>query len=132
MQNHVAQAKHNEEFSLVLETHWPKKYFDWRITVLFYTALHYIRALEKSKNLNFGTNHKATKQNIHPNNGGEMPVSQNCYDAYIDMFNSAYTSRYTGFIKASDFNALMEYEYGRCETSLRVIKAYCLANGVNI
>lgn len=132
MQYHISQIKHNEEFSLVLETHYPKKYFDWRITVLFYTALHYLRALEKSKGLNFGTNHKSTRQNINPKLGGLMPVSQSCFDAYMDMFNSAHTARYTGFLKASDFNTFMEYDYKSCENSLQVIKAYCIANGVKI
>lgn len=41
---HLAQAEHNEQFLQTLglpET----PYLDWAVTVIFYAALHYIRAL---------------------------------------------------------------------------------------
>ena len=42
-QDHVAKAKHDEEFvsSLDLAT---SPYLDWAITALFYSALHYVEA----------------------------------------------------------------------------------------
>lgn len=130
MQHHISQAKHNEEFLLILETHCPDKFFDWKITIVFYSALHWLRALEKSKGLNFGQSHKETIKNIKPNGGGLMPLSRGCFDAYTDLFDSARNSRYAGFVKASDFLALMKYEYERAQTNLGVVKAYCIANGV--
>ncbi len=42
MQNHIDQAEHNEKFLTELEIDYPTTYFDWKITICFYTALHYL------------------------------------------------------------------------------------------
>lgn len=43
-QQHVQQAQHNEQFLLQFDVRRPP-YLDWLVTVLFYAALHYLRAL---------------------------------------------------------------------------------------
>ena len=40
--DHIAQATHNEEFSLFLKGNL--KYKDWLITVCYYASLHYVEA----------------------------------------------------------------------------------------
>lgn len=41
---HLAQAEHNEQFLETLSLP-ATPYLDWAVTVIFYAALHYIRAL---------------------------------------------------------------------------------------
>ena len=43
-QAHLRQAQHNEQFLTTLDPA-VTPYLDWAVTVIFYAALHYIRAL---------------------------------------------------------------------------------------
>ena len=44
MQKHINQAEHNYTFFEQINDDNPEDFFDWKITVLFYSALHYITA----------------------------------------------------------------------------------------
>lgn len=45
MDRFLNQATHNEEFHSCLCENFTEKFYDWRITSLFYTAIHYLKAL---------------------------------------------------------------------------------------
>jgi hypothetical protein len=44
VREHIAQARHNEAFLGTLDLR-SSPYLDWAITVIFYAALHYLRAI---------------------------------------------------------------------------------------
>jgi len=43
--DHLAVARHNEEFAKLLIAEYQDRYADWATTALFYAAVHYGRAL---------------------------------------------------------------------------------------
>lgn len=45
MQAHLEQAVHNEHFHACIQQEFSDKFFDWKTTVLFYVALHWLHAL---------------------------------------------------------------------------------------
>lgn len=54
MDRFLNQATHNEEFHSCLCENFTEKFYDWRITSLFYTAIHYLKALALKKVLTLG------------------------------------------------------------------------------
>jgi len=44
LQQHVTQARRNEELSRSIESSYP----DWAVMTLFYAALHYVKAFDWS------------------------------------------------------------------------------------
>lgn len=133
MQKHLDQAKHNEEFLGVIDTHSPANYFDWKITVVFYSALHHIRALEKHSKKNIGGTHKSILKNINPDEPGAiMPVDSACFGCYDDLFNLAHTSRYSGIVDIKVFLPLMQFNFGLAKKHLIEIKKYCNSKGIKI
>ena len=97
MISHLTQVKHNEDFLAIIENHCPQTYFDWKVTVVFYSGLHYLRGLEKLRKLDIGIKHKDLFYHINPNKKDAlMPVDQAVYDCYSDLFNLSISSRYDG------------------------------------
>lgn len=67
MQNHLEQAKHNRELLNEMETVFPQKFFDWKITITFYIAIHYLQALADHKGIEIGQTHNDIERNVNPN-----------------------------------------------------------------
>ncbi|MCE9538746.1 MAG: hypothetical protein K8R85_05965 [Bacteroidetes bacterium] len=133
MKKHLDQAKHNEDFLSVIHKHSPTNYFDWKVTVIFYSALHHIRALEKHSKKHIGGTHQTILKNINPaESSAIMPVDSACFGCYDDLYNLAHISRYTGIVDVKMFLPLMEFNYGLAQKHLLVIKKYCNSKGVKI
>ena len=50
MQQYLNQANHNQKFHDCINSEFPGHFCDWKITVLFYIAIHYLKALADKKN----------------------------------------------------------------------------------
>ncbi len=90
---HVAQAKSN---LLFLETVNQKigSYYDWQVTVCFYTALHLVNAHLTQHNLQY-RQHKDVNYALNPEvpaSVSKLPVPE--YDAYIGLQRLSRRSRY--------------------------------------
>jgi hypothetical protein len=44
MKNHLNKAAYNEDFLAKIEDAFPGDFYDWKITVIFYVAVHYLDA----------------------------------------------------------------------------------------
>jgi hypothetical protein len=131
MIEHLNQAKHNENFLSEIEKHSSNNYFDWKVVVVFYSALHYLRALEKLHNKKIYGRHKDLLYHINPKNiDAKMPIDQKCADSYFDLFNMSHISRYYGIDNAQIHLALMKYNLNLAKSHYATIKKYCIANGV--
>lgn len=63
MSRHLNQAKHNEHFHNRLTGLCPDN-FDWKVTCLFYTANHFIKALAERRGIDIGNTHRDISYNI--------------------------------------------------------------------
>ncbi len=49
MDEFVMHANHNDVFHTSICKNFPDTYYDWKLTCLFYVAIHYLKALAKKR-----------------------------------------------------------------------------------
>jgi hypothetical protein len=133
---HLEQARHNEAFLRFLDTSAPEEYFDWKFTVLYYTALHYMRAYIKLKGLTVGSNHEEVLRCINPTRSrppGEkaLPVNQSTYNAYRELYYQCLDARYDFSYFISPLSA-QKVQYDAYRKNLENIKLYLKRQGLEI
>ena len=130
---HRNQVLENEAFLRALDTHIPDRFFDWRITVMFYIALHCLRALSVHKRVTWGASHQSMFVAIDPDDSrAVMPVPRDVYAAYQQLYRNSRMVRYQGFSDYSTYLARSRSMYGRCIGLLAIVKNYVVAEGCNL
>ena len=129
MSKFLKQAAHNEEFHLSICTQFSDDFFDWKITCIFYTALHYLKALASYRNVDLGQKHTDIFRSINPrNNLRVMQIPSNMFDKYDEMFRYSHSSRYDGISTDEDtFKIIMKNDYQEAVKLLTPFKKYILS-----
>jgi len=83
---HKAKAEHNEYFVSTLGN----PFFDWQVTALFYSALHYIQAYFVAK----GINPPPSTHTMRNNHVSNDPTLRTIYVDYRELQNESRSSRY--------------------------------------
>ena len=92
-----SQAEKNEELLSILDANYPNAYDDWKITIIFYICLHYIKSKAFQKNINLGNDHKEMLFNISQKLNAKMPLNQDITESYFNLFEDSRYARYSGF-----------------------------------
>ena len=96
----LKQAEHNFQFYQNLEEQFPKKYSDWKITVIFYTSLHLLDALAYEKGINIGNDHKQRTKCLNPEyEFATLPLKVNVFNAYKELLAASMDTRYKPPVK---------------------------------
>ena len=131
MKEHIDQVAHNLDFLAALDKQFPKRYFDWRITVAFYTALHCLRAYEKFKKVRIAKGHKFLYEHSNPSNPSALnPISQKAFDAYNELHDASQKTRYQGFLNPMIHMVGLELTYTDALQNLDIVKNYVKSKGV--
>jgi len=130
MQKHLDQASHNLALHTSLCQNFTDQYHDWRITLLFYSALHYLKALANSKKIDIGNTHFEIEANCNPRRKGAMPVSQRVWANYKTLFNCSQIARYGGINDKFIFEELMKEDYELFLQHLELVKKYVKGMGL--
>lgn len=78
MDRFLNQALHNEEFHKCICENFSDKFYDWKIATLFYTAIHYLKALALKKGIDIGQTHHEIELNVNPDrNNSSMRITKN-------------------------------------------------------
>jgi len=85
---HLQKADHNRQFSDDI-TQLPDDYRDWRITAIFYAALHILQAYFVAKNTEYPTKHQERDELIQRD-----PNLRTLWDDYRELKTLSVTSRY--------------------------------------
>jgi len=127
-ESYIKKAQHNEKFHSDLCDCFEDKYYDWKITSLFYTAIHWIKVLAEKDNKQIGVTHKEINNNIDPKNErAEMKISKGAYHYYINLYKESKTARYDGInIDHDSFEKLKEGDWKQCQTYIEGLKAYMI------
>lgn len=108
--DHISQAKRNLEF---YQSMGHSNFFDWQVTVCYYTAVHLVNAhLSKIANLHYNT-HEDTKNAIsYENMTSICRIDKERYLDYITLEKLSRRARYlSDFSKKSDRqNAFLTYD----------------------
>ena len=123
MQQHLNQAKHNRDFHDCIQTQFEGQFCDWKITVLFYVAIHYLKALATKKGIYIGETHYDIEHNVNPDrNGAKMRITRNAWREYKNLFNYSRTARYEGITDISTFEQFKQIDHSYCLQHLENFK----------
>lgn len=133
MQSHLNQSSHNLEFHKKICELFPNNYFDWKITCLFYTGYHYIKAYYKNKGIDIGNNHVQIEKNINPKiQYAPYKVDTSCWNSYKALFRYCHTARYDGLSDFITFNKSLKKDHKNCIEHLKGIELYLKKHKFNI
>lgn len=129
MNKYINQHEHNREFLIELTKKFPDRFFDWKITVLFYSATHLIRgyALAKHK-VEIGESHTA----VHNFLKEELSEDSKVFKAYRCIYRNCRDVRYSGFTTQENFEFFCGIKFKESTTCLGTIKAYLDSQGLNL
>jgi len=132
MQIHLDQATHNQDFHTCIVGQFPDKFYDWKITVLFYTALHWLHALADQKGIDIGRTHVDVAHNCNPRKYGNMPLSQVAWNHYNSLWNYSYASRYEGITDIQTFETLKQIDHSYAMQNVDFLRKYVVGLGLPI
>jgi len=131
MQRFVDQANHNIDFHRCIDTSFENRFTDWKITVLFYIAIHLIKALAEKDKKDIGNSHQEINTNINPENpNAVMKVSRKAWRSYQHLFKTSQTSRYNGISDPETFEQIMKTDYQFCLDSFNYLSKYAKGRGI--
>jgi uncharacterized protein (UPF0332 family) len=133
MQEHIEQVKHNQKFHECIVNNFNSQFFDWKITVLFYVAIHCLKALAAKRKINIGETHHDIEKSVNPEKPNAiMRISKNAWREYKTLFNYSRTARYNGITDFATFEKLMEIDHSNCITHLDNFKNYIIGQGIKL
>ncbi len=131
MQKHLDQAIHNQEFHTCICDSFEEQFFDWKITVLFYVAIHCLKALAESKGIDIGSTHFDIEKNVNPEKyKPSMSISKNAWYEYRNLYNYSRTARYDGITDPDTFELLRKQDHLHCLRHLEKFKMYIENQGL--
>lgn len=121
-------------FIVVYVKVFSEKYYDWKITSLFYTAIHYLKALALKKGIDIGQTHHEIEQNVNPDRHNcSMRIKKGAWLEYKSLLQYSRTSRYDGIeTDFETFEEIMKIDYQYCLTHLENFKKYIKSQGLEI
>lgn len=119
MQHHIDQAEHNQSFHDCVEGNFTDQFCDWKITIIFYTAIHWLKALAAKRGIDIGETHFDIDKNVNPDRPNtKMSISRNAWREYKNLFNYSQTARYNGIADMTTFGQMMFRDHNYCKTHL--------------
>ena len=132
MNRHLEQATHNQHFHDSIETNFEGRFYDWKITVLFYVALHYLQALADSRSISIGETHFEVEQNVNPDKvNAKMRISKGAWREYKSLSTYSRTARYQGITDYITFEELKQTDHQFCLKHLDNFKKYLNSQGLD-
>ena len=131
MKSFVDQGQHNESLLNHLKATFPDKYNDWKITIIFYSAIHYLKAYAALNKKNIGVTHHEIFINTDSHNkNATFPIQKGAYLLYKDIYQYSRTARYNGMIDPATFETLMEADLQECEKNFDKFKKFLISKKV--
>lgn len=96
---YCAQAIKNEALLKSLERDHPHDFHDWKVTIVFYISLHYLKGYAVLQGI-FLDNHDDTFGKLYGREGKppELKISKEARDAFRCLFKFSMVSRYNGYL----------------------------------
>lgn len=134
MDRFLKQASHNEEFHKCICENSSDRFYDWKITSLFYSAIHYLKAMAFKRAINIGQTHFEIEQNVNPDRPKPvMRITKGAWNEYKKLLQYSRTSRYDGIdTDFETFELLMQTDYEYCIIHLDNFKKYLISQGLEI
>jgi HEPN domain len=133
MENHLLQANHNRDFHNCIDKQFNNRFYDWKITSLFYVAIHYLKALASNRSIDIGETHYDIEQNVNPDRtNAKMRITKGAWREYKNLFNYSRTARYEGITDVDTFELLKQQDHSYCLIHLENFKKYIESQGISL
>jgi uncharacterized protein (UPF0332 family) len=125
MEKYILQAEHNLRFLKEINANFPLDFFDWKITIAFYTAIHLTKALLLKRIGKEFDNHEQINATLSHRRNPKSPVKEKYWKAYMFLYDESQKVRYTGFTNDSEtLKAIQARDYEEVVIELTyIIKA---------
>lgn len=128
---HLSQATQNRQFHDALCTSYPDHYYDWKVTVCFYEALHYLDSYCCEKGETSLNTHRKREIQLNPRNQSEgLKLSNGAWNLYSFLLEESKKARYDGFIDYDHFMQMKKDDHSNCVIALEKLKEYFKSKGV--
>ena len=108
---HIAQCKINLAFLTEVNSRNQDKYWDWQVTICYYTAVHLVNAhLAKTANLHYRTHEQVKDVLYHGNAMSICSIPETQYLAYAKLEGLSRRSRYLCNPESIDSRAYLTYD----------------------
>lgn len=127
------QATHNKEFLDCIENQF-EKFYDWKITVHFYIAIHMLKALAKNRNKNIGDTHHEIANSLDYTRTSKpvMQIPPGVWKTYKRMFQYSLSSRYHGIINVEIAELAMKNDLIESKKLFSQFCSYMKSEGINL
>lgn len=134
MHNHLDQAKHNERFLTEVERSFPLIYNDWKITIVFYAALHYLRAYASFRGVIIPESHDGMRRAMGSGqpSGPKLDIDESCSKSYRVLFSICHSARYQGVKDMGRFEAMHGRGLVAARKKLDRIKGHLKEKGLKV
>lgn len=134
MHRYIRQAKHNHDFHDCLIEHFPKQYFDWKVTVIFYIALHGLNAFLLKQRQPVSNTHYDTKNKVTALiRQHRIPMTETEWKIYNLLYQSSHNARYDGVLDTEQsFEMALEIDYLHCTGELIKFNTFLSKHGISI
>ncbi len=133
MQKHLEQASHNLNFHQCIEEQFTDNFFDWKITTLFYIAVHWLKALSIKRGHDIGDTHIEIDRNVNPNReDAPYKIPRNAWRDYKSLQKYSHTARYEGITDPSTFQKLMQNDHQYCLQHIERFKKFISGQGLEV
>lgn len=133
MQKHLDQATHNQNFHDCIDTQFQGQFYDWKITAIFYIAIHCLKALAASRNIDIGETHFDIEHSVNPDrSNAKMRITRTAWREYKNIFNYSRTARYEGITDIETFEQLKKIDHSFCLKHLENFKKYIQGQGISV
>ena len=120
IEHYFKQAKRNEDLLLELEKD-QDKFNDWKCTICFYIAIHYLKTLAESMKVEIGNKHSDIFKNINPKTKPKpiIQIPEHIFASFKLLYDNSHLARYGG-VKPSEtmFDSIMKNNFIESQDSL--------------
>lgn len=97
--NFCKQAVSNQNFLGIVEANNPSTFYDWKITIVFYCGLHYMKSYANAKGISLDSHKDFNDKTKSPSNGvrPQLIINDKIRRDYLNLRTLSYHARYDGF-----------------------------------
>jgi hypothetical protein len=133
MRKHLDQASHNQDFHKCIDESFNDRFFDWKITVLFYIAIHYLKALSVKRSCDIGFTHLEIDHNVNPaRDNAKMRINKGAWSDYKSLYQYSKSSRYEGITDIDTFEKIKKIDHSYCLIHLENFKKYMKSQSIDV
>jgi hypothetical protein len=124
---HITQCKTNLSFLVDVNSKNQNKYWDWQVTICYYTAVHIINAhLATTANLHYRTHEQVKDAIYHGNSMSLCAIPEQQYLAYAKLEGLSRRSRYLCNPESPDNIAFLTFDkhFAKAIKNLDILLTY--------